>query len=655
MIIGTAGHIDHGKTALVQRLTGIDTDRLPEEKRRGMTIDLGFAHLELPGIGQVGIVDVPGHERFVRNMVAGATGIDLVLLVVAADDGVMPQTLEHLDIVLLLGIPRGVVALNKTDLVDAARVRTVTDDIRALLSGTPLADAPIVPVSAHTGEGLDDLRKTLTDALQGVQERPLARVPAPAALVPPAHRKTAGFFRLPIDRVFTMPGHGTVVTGTVASGAVRKDERLRVLPGGQEVRVRGMQAHNRPAEHVAAGSRGALNLAGIDKAALARGMMLVDTRLGRAARTADVLLKLSRHVDRPPKSHQRVHVHAGTAEVLGRLVWLEEPTPAPNEPAFAQLRLDEEAPLLYGDRFIVRSGEARHTLGGGVVLDPFALRRGARLPERRARLARLARFDAEEALDAWLAARGAGGWFVAELAEQLAETPERLADRLAARADLLRESAGGAPWVALAAATDALAARLHAAIRDYLAAHPRMTAVPLATLHASVCPKLDTRAFKLASARLVTGGEVEQVAEGLRPRGHRQQFSAAEEKFAARIEVLLAARGGTPPKLEALATTLGQPAARLERFLGELARAGRVVKLASGIYLTQRDLDVWRGHAQRILHEKGRLALGEFRNAIGVGRELALLVLEHFDRQGITRRQGDARVAAAQPRPEART
>ena len=632
MIIGPAGHIDHGQTALVRLLTGIDTDRLPEEKRRGMTIDLGFAHFELPGIGQIGIVDVPGHERFVRNMVAGATGIDLVLLVVAADDGVMPQTLEHLDIVLLLGIPRGVVALNKTDLVDAARVRAVAGDIRALLSGTPLADAPIVPVSAHTGTGLEELRNALTVALQGAQEH-----------------MTTGFFRLPIDRVFSMPGHGTVVTGTIVTGAVHKDERLRVLPGGQEVRVRGMQTHNRPVDSVSAGSRCALNLAGIDKDALARGMMLVDARITRAARTADVLLTLSRHADRPPKSHQRVHVHAGTAEVLGRLVWLEEHAPAPNEPAFAQLRLDAEVPLLYGDRFIVRSGAARHTLGGGVVLDPFASRRGVCAA---ARLARLARFDSEEALDTWLAARGAAGWFVAELAEQLAVTPERLTDRLAARTDILRASAGGAPWVALAAAADALAARLHAAVRDYLAAHPRMTAVPLATLHASVCPKLDASVFKLASARLAAGGEVEQAADGLRPRGHRQQFSATEEKLAARIEVLLAARGGTPPRLEALATTLGQPAARLERFLGELARAGRVVKLAGGIYLTQRDLDAWRGHAQRLLNEKGRLALGEFRNAIGVGRELALTVLEYFDRQGITRRQGDARVAAAQPMPE---
>jgi selenocysteine-specific elongation factor len=628
MIIGTAGHVDHGKTALVQRLTGIDTDRLPEEKRRGMTIDLGFAHLDLPGVGQVGIVDVPGHERFVRNMVAGATGIDVVLLVVAADDGIMPQTIEHLDIVLLLGIPRAVVALNKTDLVDETRVRAVADDIRALLRGTPFVDAAIVPVSAHTGAGVETLRAALAGALGKVQAR-----------------HTDGFFRLPIDRVFTMAGHGTVVTGTVAGGEVKNDDRLRVLPGGRELRVRAIQVHGQPAPCAAAGSRCALNLAGIEKDGLARGMMLVDTRLTRASHTADVRLTLSRHVVSPLKSQLRVHVHAGTAETQGRLLWLEERPPAPGGTAFAQLRFDEPLPLLYGDRFIVRSGEARHTLGGCIVLDPFASRRGARAAARRARLGRLAQFDPEEALNVWLEARGAAGWFVAELAEQLAETPERLADRLAARADILRETAGDAAWVALAVDVDALAARLFTAMRDYLAAHPRMTAVPLATLHASVCPKLDARAFKLASARLASGGEIEQVVDGLRPRGHRQQFSATEEKLAARIEVLLAARGGTPPRLEALATTLGQPAARIERFLGELARAGRVVKLASGIYLTQRDLDAWRGHAQRILNEKGRLALGEFRSAIGVGRELALTVLEHFDRQGITRRQGDARVA----------
>ncbi len=636
MIVGTAGHIDHGKTALVRALTGIDTDRLPEEKRRGMTIDLGFAHLELPGIGQVGVVDVPGHERFVRNMVAGATGMDLALLVVAADDGVMPQTREHLDIVLLLGIPRCLVALNKVDLVDEARVRAATDGIRALLQDTPLAGSAIVPVSAHTGEGIERLRAALAEALGKVQAR-----------------KTAGFFRLPIDRVFTLPGHGTVVTGTITGGEVKKDDRLRILPGGQEVRVRGLQTHGQPAEQAAAGSRCALNLAGVEKDAFARGMMLVDTRLARAAQTADVQLTLSRHLAKVPRSHQPVHVHAGTGESLGRLVWLETRAPGPGVPMLAQLRLDESLPLLYGDRFIVRSGEARHTLGGGVVLDPFASRRGAHLPARHARLTRLARFDAEEALDAWLEARGAAGWFVPELAEQLAETPERLGERLTARRDILRDESGGTLWVALANEADALATRLSAAVHDYLKAHPRMTAMPPATLHAAVCPKLDVRVFRLATARLAARGEIEQTGEGLRPRGHRQQFSTAEEKLASKIEGLLEAHGATPPKLGMLAKTLGQPVARVERFLGELVRAGRVVKIATGVYLARRDFDRWRTRSEQILREQGRLTLGEFRNAIGVGRELALQVLECFDRQGFTRRAGDARVAAGH-KPEAR-
>jgi selenocysteine-specific elongation factor len=636
VIIGTAGHIDHGKTALVRQLTGIDTDRLPEEKRRGMTIDLGFAHVDLPGIGRVGVVDVPGHERFVRNMVAGATGIDLALLVVAADDGIMPQTLEHLDIILLLGIPRAVVALNKIDLVDAPRVRGVTGEIRGRLRETALAHAPIVPVSAQTGEGIERLRPALAQALQTAQAR-----------------EAEGFFRLPIDRVFTMPGHGTVVTGTIAGGEVKRDDRLRILPGGQEVRVRGVQVHGQPAERAVAGSRCALNLAGVEKDALRRGMMLVDERLARASTTGDVRLTLSRHLS-PVANHQRIHFHAGTAEVLGRLLWLGDEVPAPGDAAFAQIRLDEEVPLLYGDRFILRSEEARRTLGGGVVLDPFAARRGARRPERRARLARLARFDAGESLRAWLEARGAAGWRVSELAEQLAETPERLDARLEAARDILREEAGGAPWVVLTAAADALAARLHAALREYLAVHPRMTAMPLATLHSTACPKLEAHAFRLVTARLVAGGDVEPLAEGLRPRGHRQRFSAAEEKLAGTIEGMLAARGGTPPRLEVIARTLGQPASRLERFLGELERAGRVVKVAPGVYLARADFDAWRARAERILGEKGRLTLGEFRTAIGVGRELALGVLEQLDRRGITRRQGDARVASAGSPPEAR-
>ena len=634
MIVGTAGHIDHGKTALVRRLTGIDTDRLPEEKRRGMTIELGFAHLELEGIGQVGVVDVPGHERFVRNMVAGATGVDLVLLVVAADDGVMPQTIEHLDIVSLLNVPRAVVALNKIDLVDAARLRAVSDDIRALLAGTAFSDSPVIPVSAQTGEGMDGLRGALARALRDIRAR-----------------KTDGYFRLPIDRAFVMPGFGPVTTGTVASGEVRKEARVRLLPGGKEARVRGIQMHGRPADVASAGSRCALNLSGIGIEALARGMVAADPRLERMAHTLDVWLTVASHAQASPKSRRRVRVHAGTAEGFARLMWLVDRIPGPGEGAFAQIRLEDPRPFLYGDRFVMRSEEALHTLAGGIVLDPFAARRAARAASRLARLARLRDLDPGVALDVWLETRGAAGWLLDELGEQLAEVPERLLLRLAARSDVVRAEMSGTVWVAPAKDVDALARKLSRALADYMAGHPGASAMPTAALHQTACSDLDAHVFRWLLARLATKGGIEQTADGVRPPGHRQQFGTREQALAEKIETALACRGGTPPKLEALASLVGVPAKQLTPFLAELQRAGRLARIAEDAYVRRADLDAWRARAVRLLAEKGALSLGEFRDAIGVGRGLALQILEHFDRHGVTRRKGDVRVAAT---PEAR-
>jgi len=629
MIIGTAGHIDHGKTALIRRLTGIDTDRLPEEKRRGMTIDLGFAHLDLEGVGRVGIVDVPGHDRFVHNMVAGASGFDLVLLVVAADDGVMPQTREHLDIVSLLGVESCVVALNKIDLVSAPRVQAVTEEIRALADTTPcLREVPIVPVSAHTGEGLDELRRALAEKLKKL---------------PP--RDAGGYFRMAIDRAFTRPGFGPVVTGTIASGRVHKDDSLRLLPGGETVRVRGIQSHNQTSESAEAGSRCALNLTGVEKDSLKRGTMICDPRLPRVAHIVDVAITLALGLKRPPRNHQRVRFHSGTAEEFARLVWIEEALPG--GAGLAQLRLENAVPLLYRDRFVLRDESAQRTLGGGAVLDPFAPRRALRLHDRHARLLRLMTFDANEALEAWLAARGADGWLVAQLAEQLAEPPESLQRRLAARADLFRVEIGADVWVAPASSLDERMARMLETMADYLRAHPRTTAMPLATLHTRACPRLDTRVFRLLVARLTAAGKAEQTEDGLHPPGHRQQFSAIEARLAERIEAELSFHGKPLPKLPALARAVGRTVSQLGRFLGELERAGRVVRLAPEIYATRRDLDTWRSHVETLLAHHGRMTLAQFRDEIGAGRELAMLILEYFDRVGMTQRMGDARVAAS--------
>lgn len=627
MIVGTAGHIDHGKTALVRALTGIDTDRLPEEKRRGMTIDLGFAAMQLPGIGQVGVVDVPGHERFVRNMVAGATGIDAVLLAVAADDGLMPQTVEHVDIVSLLGVTRGVVALTKCDLVDEMLVEVARDEVRALLEGTVLAAAPIIAVSARTGAGLETLRNALARTLAQVREA-----------------KSEGYFRMPIDRVFSMPGFGVVVTGTIASGALAVDDQVRLLPLGKLARVRGVQVHGERVAGAQSASRCALNLAGVEKSELRRGAMAVDPRLAHLSDTIDANLTLSRHAARSIGNHRRVRFHSGTAETLARVVWIGDAA-APGGTAAAQLRLADPLPLLYGDRFILRSDEGRATLAGGVALDCHATRRATRSAARCARLARLAPGDPARALDALLDERGAAGWGIAEIAERLALVPEAVAEMLADRDGIVREGADADRWIAAQGAIDTAAAKMRAVLERFLREHPRMSAMPLATLHGAACPQLDARIFRLLVAQLSATGEAVQSEEGIRPADHSQRFTREDEALAERATALLGCADGPPPKLAVLAQALGVPAPRLSNFLGELERAGRVVKLAPEVYVSSGELARWRGAARALLERDGRLGLAVFRDAIGQGRALALLALERFDREGLTRRTGEYRVA----------
>ena len=630
MIVGTAGHIDHGKTSLVRQLTGIDTDRLPEEKLRGMTIDLGFAHMELPGVGHVAIVDVPGHERFIRNMVAGATGIDLVLLVIAADDGVMPQTREHLDIIGLLGIAGGVVALSKIDLVTAERVAAVTKEIRALLDGTLLARAPVVPFSSVTGEGLDELRGELARSLTAVRSK-----------------SEAWPFWMAVDRVFLVRGFGAVATGTIASGRIAKDDQVRLLPGGQTVRVRGIQVHNQPVSAAVAGSRCALNLAGVDKQSLHRGTVVCESGLDRVAATVDARVSLSRDLPKPLKNHARVRFHSGTAEAIARVQWLEPKAPEPGGAGLAQLRLEEPMPLLYGHRFILRDETAQRTVGGGTVLDAFAARRGTRLPERIERLRRLSALDPAENLSVCLEHRGADGWLLPELAEQLAESPQQLEARIAQRGDAWREEIEGTVWIGSRRAVEALGPQLVAAMHAYLRDHPRITAVAPATLHSAVCPRLDLRIFRSLLDRLAAGGELDSTADGIRPIGHQQSFSREDAALADRLEELLAHTGKPPPKLEALARESGVAAPRLRRFLGELERAGRIVRLAEGVYVTRRDLAAWREKAQAYLRAHGQMTAAQFRDQIGIGRGLAILILERLDKEGVTKRIGDARVAGA--------
>jgi selenocysteine-specific elongation factor len=357
-IIGTAGHIDHGKTALIKALTGQDTDRLKEEKERGISIDLGFAYFTLPDGTRAGVVDVPGHERFIRNMLAGAHGIDLVLFTVAADDGVMPQSEEHLDILHLLGVGRGIFVITKADLADTARLNEVRDEIELLADGTQLQGAPIVAVSSLTGAGLDELRAAIAGQVEGFEAR----------------RRT-GLFRLPLDRAFTIKGHGTVVTGTAMGAEVRNGQKLRVLPAGGEVRVRSIQVHSEPVESAGLCQRVALNLSGAERLELKRGDVVADDRLDLTTTRLDARLEIRPAAKRPLKNNERVRMFIGTAETIGRAIILEAPGEiAPKHSALVQLVLNEPVVALAGDRFVIRDETSRRTLGGGVVLNPLGRR-----------------------------------------------------------------------------------------------------------------------------------------------------------------------------------------------------------------------------------------------------------------------------------------
>src|SRR5262245_14931391 len=357
-IIGTAGHIDHGKTSLVKALTGQDTDRLKEEKERGISIELGFAHLDLPDGTRAGVVDVPGHERFVRTMLAGAHGIDVVLFTVAADDGVMPQTEEHLDIIHLLGVTRAVFVITKTDLVPRARLAEVEDEIRILIEGTALEGSPIVPFSFVTGDGLDQVRAELTRALRL-----------------DAARRADSYFRLPVDRVFVLQGHGVIVTGTSLSGEIRVGDRVRCLPGDQMFRIRSLQVHNDSVDVASPGQRVAMNLAGAEKSTVERGQVICDERITMTSDRFDATLEIRRTANVRVKNHQRVRVHLGTTERLGTMILLDGvESVGPGESAICQITTHDALLCLRGDHFVIRNETAERTLGGGRVLHPWAPR-----------------------------------------------------------------------------------------------------------------------------------------------------------------------------------------------------------------------------------------------------------------------------------------
>ena len=617
-VIGTAGHIDHGKTALVKALTGVDTDRWEEEKRRGITIDLGFAPLALGDAIQASLVDVPGHEGFVRNMLAGATGIDVALLVIAADEGIMPQTEEHLAIVELLGVRRGIPVLTKRDLVDAEWLDLVRSEVSTRLGTSRVRWEPAVATSVLSGEGLDDLRDALRRVAGDLVERP-----------------ADDLFRLPIDRVFTVAGAGTVVTGSTWSGSVAVGEAVQLLPLGREARVRSIEVHGETAERAVPGRRTALALVGVDKSELARGHVAVTGSGWRATTLVDVAVELLPAARKPLASRTRVRVHLGTAEVLARAV--QTAAIAPGQRGVARLVLEAPVVARSGDRFVLRSFSPVTTIGGGVVLDPFAP------PRTRLRRRRVAAEQSPAARLGVLAAEaGLTGLAADSLAVRLGVSPARVTAVIAEAGDTVLTAA---ETVVDRQAVLAEATRLAEVVRRYHEEHPLDPGMSLQALRAAVGTPAPPSAVTDAVLELaVKSGQLEVAGSVARQPRWRPALDAratdASEKLARR---LADARWQVPTVAELEREFPGFPVRAL---LSHFARTGTVEPIDAERYAAKGALAEFRAALEAALAELGSATPAELRDRFGLTRKYLIPLLEWADRRGVTRRAGDARVLA---------
>jgi selenocysteine-specific elongation factor len=622
MLIGTAGHIDHGKTSLIKRLTGRDTDRLPEEIKRGISIELGYAYVPA-GDDVLGFVDVPGHERFVHTMLAGATGIDFALLVVAADDGVMPQTDEHLDILLLLGIEAGAIALTKIDAASPARVAEVRAQIEARARGTPAAGWPVFAVSSLTGEGVDALNEHL-----------LAQAGQRAA------RLANGHFRMAIDRCFTLAGVGTVVTGTVHAGRIDSGASVALLPGPHgalSARVRSIHAQDRPASHGAAGQRCALALAGLERAEIARGMWVQSPELSAATERVDAALRLSAREAKALANGMTVHLHHGTADAMGRVAVLDGTRAEPGEEALVAITLDRPLAACRGDRFVIRDASARRTIGGGRVLDVTPAgalpRRGRRAPARLQLLASIRDQSPAVALQSWLAQQPVP-------LPRLADAWNLRAEELGALVDVTR---------ARVAANIAFAAEHWSRLRGEVlttieAGHrrePEMPGVDQQKLRRAVAPALDPEAFGAAIDELL--GEAALVRRGsfLALPTHKAELGKDQRVRWERIKPLLIDRKFDPPRVRDVARETGIPEVEVRNLLRTVARVGDVTLVALDHFFATAAVAQLADIAAELSAQHGAARAAEFRDRIGTGRKLAIQILEFFDRAGYTHRVRD--------------
>jgi len=629
VVLGTAGHIDHGKTPLIKALTGVDCDRLKEEKERGITIELGFTSLTLPSGQEISIVDVPGHEKFVRHMVAGATGIDLVALVIAADEGIMPQTREHLDICRLLRVKKGLIALTKTDLVEKDWLDLVKEEILEFVKGTFLEKAAAVPVSSVTGEGIPALLAEIERLAGEVEER-----------------SPEGLFRLPIDRVFSMKGFGTVVTGTIISGKVSIGDALEVLPKGLEAKVRGIQAHGKPVESATAGLRTGINLQSLEKAVIDRGNVLVRTQTLKPTALIDAVFQLLPGATKPLKNRTRVRVHVGTIEVLGRAILLDRDEIRAGEEAYLQIRLEEPIVALPGDRFVVRSYSQIFTIGGGEILDAFPSRRKRLTEETRQELATLENGSPEENLALRLYKAGAAGLSVSDLLMRTNLLPSKLkplVGSLISAGKILLYDPERQRYIHSAVVAD-----LKRFCLDYLQEfhrqNPLQPGAGKEELKSKLPQQVDARLFNHLLSVLIAEKRIVAEKDTLRLAAHKISMKEEERTLHQKMALLYAKGSLQPPTIKEVEAELGVSENELKPVLQVLAKEGTLVKVKEDLYFQRQALEDLEAKITLFLREKKELTPAQFKEITQVSRKFAIPLLEYFDGKKLTMRIGDKRV-----------
>ena len=623
MIVGTAGHIDHGKTTLVKALTGVDTDRLPEEKARGVSIELGYAFMDLDGgAGRIGFIDVPGHERLVHTMLSGATGIDHALLLVAADDGVMPQTREHLAVLSLLGIASGTVVVTKTDRADAARVAAVAAEAEALLEGTPLVGSPVLPVSAISGAGLPALR----ERLQAVARDSAARTADDSRL-----------FRLAVDRVFALDGVGTVVTGTIHAGRVAVGDELVLAPGDTRVRVRSVHAQNRAVTQAEAGQRCALALHGVDRAQVQRGQWVVAPTAALQTQRLDVELTLWHGEARPLRSGTPVHVHVGSAQGQGSVALLEPLQLAPGESGLAQLVLQAPLAAWWGDRVVLRDASASRTLAGGRVLDPFAPVRYRRTPQRLAELQALQQPVLDDRLRALLQAAPQGVDLRRFVAAQARTLEPSFEPGTLHRRDAAHDVALGAPFAAAARE------RVLDVLAEFHRSQPDEFGPDAARLRRLSLPRIADALWRALLAELQAAGRIAVRGAYVHLPEHGVRLSATEERLAQKVATGLAAAAFEGAWVRDLARDARESEPLLRVTLARLAQRGELHQVVKDLYYPPATMARLAALARQVAATTPtqEVTAAAFRDATQLGRKRAIQVLEYFDRIGLLRRVGD--------------